>query len=329
MDESSPVVELVPKFLNICITDAYDENAEYLVRQYEREMSRYYTNGNIPDDEWQDMKDDLQFFTVFVKGEDNDGGKFCVCAFLLADESGVVGTDYSTHTSDVEFDYFEDDIVKIVQSPRMHRQPFNFAVCFDDYGQWKRFVEMPSPVNASKDQSKLKEWYNYGEPWNSNPLKPMVAESTGSEGSGWFDENGDMCKTLPGACIKDCSEQGRTDDAVDYWTRELGFDVDFPVDRAASYLHEYGAWDDLDLLAEVASTGDIRKMRQWFRDQGNEMDDTEYFNAKLAATRVLAQRVLWIFCNDLKEQAYDMVGEDDELAEQLGDDPSAWEDREW
>lgn len=126
-------------------------------------------------------------------------------------------------------------------------------------------------------------------------VKTPVFES--NDGSAWFDERGDMLKTLPGDCILACSGQGRVDDDVAFWVDELGFDIDLPRERTINYLREYGAWEP---------------------DELENMDIIE-----------LAEKVLWIFCNDLKEQAYDMVGEDEELAAKLGDDPSAWGDKEW
>jgi len=138
--------------------------------------------------------------------------------------------------------------------------------------------------------------------------KDSVSESI--DDGGWFDARGDLLKPIPGACVVDCSGSGRKDDEVDYWLRELGFDIGFPVAKAVQFLKEFGAWDDLDLLAEVASTGDIRKMRQWIADNGNDMDDRAHFDAAQMAKRVLAQRVLWEFCNEIYEQAYDTPEED-------------------
>lgn len=126
--------------------------------------------------------------------------------------------------------------------------------------------------------------------------EPVRLSESGND-SGWFDERGDMLKTLPGDCILACSGQGRVDDDVAFWVDELGFDIDLPRDKTIKFLSEYGAWEP---------------------DELENMDIIE-----------LAEKVLWIFCNDLKEQAYDMVGEDEELAAKLGDDPSAWGDREW
>ena len=132
---------------------------------------------------------------------------------------------------------------------------------------------------------------------NKGYVIKFVKESDESGSSPWFDSRGDLLKTLPGACIMACASQGRVDDDVAFWVDELGFDIDLPRERTIRYLREYGAWDE---------------------DELNSMSETE-----------LAEKVLWIFCNDLKEQAYDMVGEDEELAERLGDDPSAWGDEEW
>ena len=58
------------------------------------------------------------------------------------------------------------------------------------------------------------------------------------------------------------------------------------------------------------------------------MDDTEHFNAQLAATRVLAQRVLWEFCNEIREQAY-ATSEEDLESVGLSDDINGWDDEDW
>ena len=155
----------------------------------------------------------------------------------------------------------------------------------------------------------------------------LVNES--DDGSAWFDERGELLKPLPGACIMACAGQGRVDDDIDFWTRELGFDVGFPVEKAAKYLQEYGAWDDLDLLVDVANTGDKAKLTEWLKDNGNDEDiGRSTFDVKGFATRVLAHRVLWIFCNDLKELAYEMMDDETSLVSDWGD-PSTWGDDEW
>lgn len=144
---------------------------------------------------------------------------------------------------------------------------------------------------------------------NKDPdAEASVNES--NDDSGWFDDRGWLLKPIPGACVVDCSGSGKKDDEVDHWMRELGFDIGLPVAKAVQFLKEFGAWDDLDLLAEVASTGDIRKMRQWIADNGNDMDDRAHFDAAQMAKRVLAQRILWEFCNEIREQAYDTSEED-------------------
>lgn len=153
-------------------------------------------------------------------------------------------------------------------------------------------------------------------------------DESGVESNGWFDDNGYLVKPIPGACVVDCSGSGRKDDEVDHWMRELGFDIGLPVAKAVQFLKEFGAWDDLDLLAEVASTGDIRKMRQWIADNGNDMDDRAHFDAAQMAKRVLAQRILWEFCNEIRDQAYDTSEEDLEsvgLSGYIGD----WNDEDW
>ena len=159
-------------------------------------------------------------------------------------------------------------------------------------------------------------------------LKFKEAREDASVESDWFDGNGYLLKPIPGACVQDCSGSGRKDDEVDHWMRELGFDIGLPVAKAVQFLREFGAWDDLDLLAEVASTGDIRKMRQWIADNGNDMDERGHFDAAQMAKRVLAQRILWEFCNEIRDQAYDTPEEDLEsvgLSGYIGD----WNDEDW
>ena len=68
----------------------------------------------------------------------------------------------------------------------------------------------------------------------------------------WFDDYGNILKPIPMACILDCSGKGRVDDSVQYWLEELNFCTGFPVNKAVEWLHEFGAWEDLDLLGEVA-----------------------------------------------------------------------------
>ena len=92
------------------------------------------------------------------------------------------------------------------------------------------------------------------------------------DGSAWFDERGELLKPLPGACIMACSGQGRVDDEVAYWVNALKFDLGLPRERAINFLSEYGAWE-LD-----------------------ELDGMDDFN--------LAEKVLWIFCGNIKEDAY-------------------------
>lgn len=155
----------------------------------------------------------------------------------------------------------------------------------------------------------------------------LVNES--DDGSAWFDTRGDLLKSLPGACIMACAGQGRVDDDVDFWTRELGFDVGFPVEKAAKYLQEYGAWEDLDLLVDITKTADRKKMSEWFRTNGNDEDLSKLMLDPAGfATKVLAHRVLWIFCNDLKELAYEMMDDETSLVSDWGD-PSTWGDDEW
>ena len=134
-----------------------------------------------------------------------------------------------------------------------------------------------------------------------NALKGMkydepVRLSESGDGSAWFDARGDLLKPLPGQCIEDCSGSGRVDDEVAYWVNALKFDLGLPRERAIKFLSEYGAWE-LD-----------------------ELDGMDDFN--------LAEKVLWIFCGDLKELAYEMMDDETSLVADWGD-PSTWGDDEW
>ena len=70
-------------------------------------------------------------------------------------------------------------------------------------------------------------------------------------------------------CLNECSAQGRVDDAVAYWTKEMKLTTDFDRKGAIDYLREYGAWSI---------------------DELNESSD-----------EALAQRCLWLYCCDVKE----------------------------
>lgn len=83
----------------------------------------------------------------------------------------------------------------------------------------------------------------------------------------FFDDYGNFIGALPKDCIAQCSAPGPVDDAVDYWRIVLGFRP--PRYLAIPYLLSTGAWDETEL---------------------NQSDDI-----------VIAQRVLWLACCDIKE----------------------------
>ncbi len=91
--------------------------------------------------------------------------------------------------------------------------------------------------------------------------------------SKWFDENGWLIGEFPPDCVNSCSASGPVDNEVDYWVKELNFNV--PRAKAIDYLKGFGAWPlDTDEY-----------------DKGlNDMTDRE-----------LAEKVLWIACGDVKE----------------------------
>ena len=82
----------------------------------------------------------------------------------------------------------------------------------------------------------------------------------------WFYENGELKGELPQECIDDCSGGGDVGGVVEYWVKELDFQV--PREQAIKYLQAFGAWDDLE---------------------NDSQDD-------------LNMRCLWIGCCDISEQ---------------------------
>ena len=121
-------------------------------------------------------------------------------------------------------------------------------------------------------------------------------DESGSDKSEWFDERGELVKPLPGQCIEDCSGSGPVDDQVAYWVDKLGFDIDMPRDKAIKFLSEYGAWES---------------------DELEDMDIIE-----------LAEKVLWIFCGNIKEEAYEQSRDETSLVYDWGD-VSDWDDEDW
>ena len=85
----------------------------------------------------------------------------------------------------------------------------------------------------------------------------------------WFDDHGYLIKDIPQEAINDCSGQGAADEAVKYWVKALNFNV--PREQAIQYLKGFGAWD---------------------RNELNKWTNIE-----------LAERVLWIACGSLKDEA--------------------------
>lgn len=71
---------------------------------------------------------------------------------------------------------------------------------------------------------------------------------------------------FPEGCIEDCSHSGQCIDDVKFWVKELELDAD--NDEMKEYLKRFGAWDD------------------------EELEDKEDN----------LERMLWIICNDIKEQ---------------------------
>lgn len=81
----------------------------------------------------------------------------------------------------------------------------------------------------------------------------------------WFDKNGFLSKEIPTECVMACSHSGDCYHDVITWVAKLRFQV--PPDKARMYLKKFGEWDDC--LDCDHST--------------------------------LNERVLWLACNDIKE----------------------------
>jgi hypothetical protein len=73
--------------------------------------------------------------------------------------------------------------------------------------------------------------------------------------------------TIPNHVVKDCSHVGECFEDVEYWQKELDFQV--PRAMAIKWLREFGAW----LPSELEEMGDVE----------------------------LAQKVLWLACCDIRE----------------------------
>jgi hypothetical protein len=85
-------------------------------------------------------------------------------------------------------------------------------------------------------------------------------------GGRWFDEYGNVLRTIPAEAVEACTQPGKdADGEVQYWIEALNFDGDADMIRA--YLRECGAWDDTELM-------------DW---------------------RQNLARLFWIYCGDLRE----------------------------
>lgn len=83
----------------------------------------------------------------------------------------------------------------------------------------------------------------------------------------YFDEYGNLTSEIPKECIESCSHAGGCDEDVEYWQNKLDFEVS--KEKAIDYLQEFGAWTKEEL---------------------SELSPDE-----------LAQKVLWVACNEIKE----------------------------
>lgn len=115
----------------------------------------------------------------------------------------------------------------------------------------------------------------------------------GSDGGRWS-EYGEFLGQLPMDCIMDCSHSGKCDSEVEYWTDQLAFADGLPLDKAIEFISEYGAWD---------------------REELSQKSPEE-----------IAQIVLWIFCGNLKDEAYQFMRDGDS---EDWPDLDDWDERDW
>ena len=180
-----------------------------------------------------------------------------------------------------------------------------YSIVIQDLEGWEASFQ----VNAMNDEDaekqarshmeegeKILNIYDMGEYKAFDADEYAGFDESGSGKSGWFDEHGELVKPLPGRCIEDCSGSGAVDDEVAYWVNALKFDLGLPRERVINFLSEYGAWE-LD-----------------------ELDGMDDFN--------LAEKVLWIFCGNIKEEAYQQSGDETSLVYDWGD-VSDWDDEDW
>lgn len=82
------------------------------------------------------------------------------------------------------------------------------------------------------------------------PMTVAPRPRTCSYPSAWFDGRIAL-KNPPLECIKDCTGQGRVDDAVRYWVEKLNFSA--PPWLLRQYLKEFGAWEADELCDHDAN----------------------------------------------------------------------------
>lgn len=126
--------------------------------------------------------------------------------------------------------------------------------------------------------------------------KPASKEDMYAETSdeGRWSEYGEFLGQLPMECIMDCSHSGKCDSEVEYWTDQLAFADGLPIDKAIEFIAEYGAWD---------------------REELSQKSPEE-----------IAQIVLWIFCGNLKDEAYQFMRDGDS---EDWPDLEDWDEKDW
>jgi hypothetical protein len=116
----------------------------------------------------------------------------------------------------------------------------------------------------------------------------------GESDEGRWSEYGEFLGQLPMECIVDCSHSGKCDSDVEYWTDQLAFADGLPLDKAIEFIAEYGAWD---------------------REELSQKSPEE-----------IAQIVLWIFCGNLKDEAYQFMRDGDS---EDWPDLEDWDEKDW
>lgn len=71
-----------------------------------------------------------------------------------------------------------------------------------------------------------------------------ISEVQAENRTAYFDR---FCLEMPQGAIEDCSHQGKCDEDVAYWAKEIERPAEITPEKLAAELKEYGAWDAEEL----------------------------------------------------------------------------------